>query len=167
MTIIPKMAFGTGHHETTRLILAQLEQTVERGMSVLDAGTGTAILAIYTALKGAKNILAFDTDPVAVENARENVLLNKVDDKIDLKCCTLQEIDPVPFDLIVANINRDVLLELAYAFVDYARTGTFLILSGLLVTDRDIVLKKYKEAGWQEQGSQQQGEWLSLKLIMS
>jgi ribosomal protein L11 methyltransferase len=165
VTIIPKMAFGTGHHETTQLILKQLEKTLHAGMSVLDAGCGTAILSIYAALKGAERIVAFDIDPVAIENARENVLLNKAGDKIELKCSTLQEIDSAPFDLIVANINRDILLELATAYVNYSRPGTLLILSGLLDIDGDVILKKYKEAGWQEVDRDHQGEWLCLNLI--
>jgi len=77
----------------------------------------------------------------------------------------MQEIDPAPFDLIVANINRDILLDLVTGFVNYSQPGTLLILSGLLCTDSDVILKKYKEAGWQEVGRDHQGEWLCLNMI--
>jgi ribosomal protein L11 methyltransferase len=167
VTIIPKMAFGTGHHETTRLILKQLEETVRPGMSVLDAGCGTAILAIYCAVMGAGKITAFDVDAVAVENARENIMLNQVADRICLRCATLQDINKEAYDLITANINRNVLLDLAAPFNAYTRPGTILLLSGLLHEDKDAVLQQYNREGWILEKSEQRAEWLSLRLIKS
>ena len=165
VTIAPKMAFGTGHHETTRLILKQLEQTLKPGMSVLDAGTGSGILAICCALMGANNITAFDIDPQAIENASENVMLNNVADRIELKCCTLQQIARKEYDLIVANINRNVLLEIASAITNYVRQETVLLLSGLLLEDRETIVDAYVKVGWQVDNSEELGEWLLLKLI--
>jgi len=164
VTIIPKMAFGTGHHETTQLILKQLEGIIKPGMSVLDAGTGTAILAIYCALMGAEKITAFDTDPIAIDNAQENTSLNNVADKIDLQCASLGDIKSENYDLIIANINRNVLLELAASFTRYAKEGTFLVLSGLLHTDEETILKLYNKEGWQLQSSDALGEWIALNF---
>ena len=162
ITIAPKMAFGTGHHETTQLILALMENLIKPGMSLLDAGTGSAILAIYGALKGAETIVAFDNDPDAIENAEENCLLNGVSSKIDLYCDDLSGIIKKDYDLITANINRNILLQLAAPFLSYSAPGNLLVLSGLLETDYDDVLKKYNEAGWRLEKSKQQGEWMAL-----
>jgi len=164
ITIAPKMAFGTGHHETTRLILELMEDVVKEGMSVLDAGTGSAILAIYAALKGAGITVAFDNDPEAIVNAEENCTLNDVSSKIELYCDDLSGIKKKEYDLIVANINRNVLMKLAIPFLEYSKPDNLLILSGLLVTDYDDILKQYSEAGWQLQKSKQQGEWMALLM---
>jgi len=80
-----------------------------KGKKVLDAGTGSAILAIYASLKDAENVVAFDNDPVAIENAMENCGLNNVVSKIRLKICVLSDINPQPFDVIIANINKNIL----------------------------------------------------------
>ena len=167
ITIASKMAFGTGHHETTQLILKQLEEIIKPGMSVIDAGTGSAILSIYTALKGASKIIAFDNDPVAIENGLENAQLNNVADKIDLRCCTLKDIENEPYDIIVANINRNILLELAHNFNSYAHKKTILVLSGLLIKDRNEILNAYTIEGWKLVKSDEQGEWLSLNFVYS
>ena len=164
ITIAPKMAFGTGHHETTQLILDLMEDLITPGMSVLDAGTGSAILAIYAALSGAGTTDAFDNDPDAIENAEENCELNGVSSKINLYCDDLSGIEKKEYDLIIANINRNVLLNLAAPFLDYSTKGNNLILSGLLQTDYDDILKKYSEVGWQLQKSKQQGEWMALLM---
>lgn len=165
ITIAPKMAFGTGHHETTQLILEQLEEIIKPGMSVLDAGTGSAILAIYCALKGAKKIMAFDNDPVAIENASENIFINKVKNKINLKCCVLKDIETEAYDVIVANINKNILLGYADRFKNYACNRTFLVLSGLLVADREEIIKTYKNEGWNFIRSDTSGEWISLNFL--
>lgn len=162
ITISPKMAFGTGHHATTQLILKELEGIIKPAVTVLDAGTGSAILAIAAARLGASKITAFDVDSVAIENAQENTNLNGVSDRIDLKCCKLQEIERADYDCIIANINRNVLLELAGSFKDYAHVGTLLLLSGLLVTDRDVVADAYAQGGWKLKKKTRQDEWMCL-----
>jgi len=164
VTIAPKMAFGTGHHETTQLILSLMENIIQPGMPVLDAGTGSAILAVYAALKEAGTIVAFDSDPEAIENAKENCALNDVSSKIKLYCDDLSGIAKKEYGLIVANINRNVLLQLATPFLGYSAQGNLLILSGLLETDYKDILKKYSEAGWQLQKSKKKGEWCALQF---
>ncbi|KAA3608813.1 MAG: 50S ribosomal protein L11 methyltransferase [Calditrichaeota bacterium] len=167
ITIAPKMAFGTGHHETTRLILELMEDIIEPGMSVLDAGTGSAILAIYAAMKNAAPVVAFDNDPEAMENAEENCSLNGVSANVKLLCSDLAGIETKQYDLIVANINRNVLLQLATQFLSYSAPGNHLILSGLLNSDYNDILEAYKAAGWHLIKSRQQGEWMSLLMKMN
>lgn len=162
VVINPKMAFGTGHHETTRLILEHLETMDLSGKSVLDAGTGSAILAIYAALRGAKEIIAFDNDPVAIENAIENAGLNAVADRMDIRCCDITGVLPHPYDIILANINRNVLLTLNDVFVKYAHTGSLLVLSGLLESDETTIRPVYEKSGWQFLRKTGQGEWICL-----
>jgi len=100
--ISPKMAFGTGHHETTQLILTLLPDYLQPQAKVLDAGTGSAILSIYAAQLGAAQITAFDTDPDAVENALENIQLNGFESRINARIAALDQIEDKDFDLILA-----------------------------------------------------------------
>lgn len=160
--ISPKMAFGTGHHETTQLILLLLPEYLKKGAKVLDAGTGSAILAIHAMQLGANQVLAFDNDPVAMENARENVVLNGFENQIDCHTGQLDIAAGKEFDLILANINRNVLLDLATEFQPYLTGEGHLILSGLLESDFEIVAGKYKQAGFELMERKQRGEWLAL-----
>jgi ribosomal protein L11 methyltransferase len=162
LTIAPKMAFGTGHHQTTQLILMQLEQQLKPGMKVLDAGTGSGILAIYAAKKQAKKVTAFDNDQEAIINAQENCALNSVYNIIRLLCCDINTIKPEPFDLIIANINRNILLQWVDKFKNFASDNTKLVLSGLLTTDRDEIVKVYTDYGWKLISGDQMDEWISL-----
>lgn len=160
--ISPKMAFGTGHHETTQLILQLLEKWLKAGDKVLDAGTGSAILAIYAALLGAGQVLAFDNDPVAIENAEENVALNAQTHCIKTKVATLEQVPQTPYDLILANINRNVLEQLAPNFAAYGHAKTRLVLSGLLISDRGQIQSAFSENGWALLDEAAKGEWMAM-----
>lgn len=164
ITIAPKMAFGTGHHETTQLILMMLEKYLKADQSLLDAGTGSGILAIYAAILGANPVIAFDNDDVATENALENAALNGVAGKISCFTGELKDAGEQQFDIIVANINRSVLLDLAPRFSGYLNKNGRLILSGLLVTDEDVIMEAYKKHGWTLIQKEQRKEWMALVL---
>jgi len=164
ITIAPKMAFGTGHHETTKLILQILEKLALSGRSVLDAGTGSGILAIYAALRAATAVDAFDNDPQAIENAAENRELNGVAEKVNLYTGELNDMVVRNYDIIVANINRNVLLELAAAWEGFIHEGSRLVLSGLLRVDRPAVQEAYAEKGWKTVDVREEGEWSALCL---
>lgn len=109
----PGQAFGTGQHETTQSALEALERCVNPGCSVLDIGTGSGVLAIAAARLGAARVLAIDIDPVAVEAARANVEANGVDDMVDVVCGDLASGVTGKFDVVVANILADIVIELA------------------------------------------------------
>ncbi len=162
IVIAPKMAFGTGHHETTRLMMGLLTRYVRQDMRALDAGTGSGILAILAAKLGASAVVAFDTDPLAVENTRENCALNNVTDTIDCFEGTIEAVKAKKFDLICANINRNVLTELAGKFKGLLRNDGLILLSGLLVTDEMEILHHYQKADWRMLHSERENEWLAL-----
>lgn len=157
--IDPKMSFGTGHHASTRLALRLLSDLAPDGARVLDAGTGTGILAIAAAKLGATEVLAFDTDAWAQKNAAENIKQNNVEARIELRMGSIEAVPETGFDLILANITRDVLIELLPALAEkLRRPNGCLVLSGLLRAARPAILDaatqqqlfSLKEAGEEE-----------------
>ncbi|QXD16696.1 50S ribosomal protein L11 methyltransferase [Rhodocaloribacter litoris] len=141
LEIDPKMSFGTGYHESTRLVLRVLPSLIRGGERVLDAGTGTGILAIAAVRLGAAGALAFDIDPWAAENAAENFARNGVADRIAFREGSLEVVPESGFDLVLANINRNVLLDLLPGFAEKTRPGGRIVLAGLLTSDRDRMLE--------------------------
>jgi ribosomal protein L11 methyltransferase len=140
LEIDPKMSFGTGYHESTRLVLRLLPGLVSAGDRVLDAGTGTGVLAIAALKSGAASAVAFDIDEWAQENAVENFYLNGVAERTVFRAGSIDVVPEVDFDLILANINRNVLIDLMPAFMAKLRPGGILVISGVLKTDREIML---------------------------
>jgi len=133
--INPKMSFGTGHHETTYLMLkAQLEMDFS-GLQVMDAGCGTAILSVMASKLGAKSIVAFDIDGWVIENAQENVALNNCDN-IEVLEGTIGKLRlKDSYDCILANINKNVLLDEMPLYRDKLKKGGKLLLSGFYQKD--------------------------------
>ena len=164
LIISPKMAFGTGHHETTQLLLLLLDKFLCDGDAVLDAGCGSGILAIFAAKKGAGSVVAFDNDPVAMRNVAENIMLNQVETEFETFTRQLSDITPQPFDLIVANINRNVLLDLSGQFHHYISAGGKLMISGLLEEDEQQIRSAYRKQNWRVIDRQQKNEWIALVL---
>ena len=147
LLINPQMSFGTGHHQTTYLCIKALKQLDLANKSVFDYGCGTGILAILTALMGAKSISGIDIDEWAINNSVENAELNNV--KWDLiKQAKLEEVKPKPYDLILANINRNVLLDSAKALATFAHQNTYLITSGYLSQDAKSIELGFEAVGF-------------------
>lgn len=167
ITIDPKMSFGTGHHQTTKLILAALEKYVKPAMHVLDAGTGTGVLAITSALLGADYALGFDNDEWSVVNATENAQLNNVTQKTEFRYAELNQINRRKYDLVLANIHKIILIELAEELVQFLKSGSILILSGLLVQDEEDIVRLYKSHGTELIDKQQMDEWITLIFKMA
>lgn len=165
--IDPKMSFGTGEHETTRLILGLLEKYGHNREFVLDAGAGTAILAIAAVKLGSKKAIAFDNDDWCLENGLENVKLNAVQDQVEIRICETADISEDNFDLILANIQRDVLLMIAEDLRKRQKQGGTLILSGLLISDEEIVLPVYESLGYKFIEKAGENEWISLVLELA
>jgi ribosomal protein L11 methyltransferase len=163
--IDPGRAFGTGHHETTRLCLEWLEGCgllpSSLPVSLLDVGTGSGILAIGAAMLGFGQITAVDNDPEAIETATENVELNGLSGKIRLLCATAEEIEG-QFDAVVSNIESGPLIRMAEAMASRVRDGGCLALSGILDEQADEVCTEYEKRGFAPAGRKAAGEWVLL-----
>jgi ribosomal protein L11 methyltransferase len=163
--IDPKMAFGTGHHETTRLSLVLLEEHLREGMNVLDFGSGTGILAIAAVKLGAVSALAVDNDPWAVENAQENISRNRVQRRVKAVEGDGRKLPKRPFDLIVANIDLPTITKHLGTLVKRLRPQGTLIISGLLTTDLTNFLNLISHQGIVPLEMLNENEWVSLALI--
>jgi len=160
--IDPKMAFGTGHHETTSLMLGELLQLDVQGKSFLDMGCGTAVLAILASLKGAKPILGIDIDEWAVQNALENKKLNHTSE-IEIQLGGAELLADAPnFDLIFANINRNILLEDMHFYTAKMQVGSKLYMSGFYENDCTIIREKAESLGLTYQGYTIKNNWVAV-----
>ena len=161
ITIDPKMAFGTGHHESTQLILENMEKLIHSDTSVFDIGTGSGILSILAEKLGAEKIMAIDNDPTAVKIARENMLVNHCN-KIKLFASALEFMEPEEFDLILANINKNVLLHYAPYFSLYMKLNSKIVLSGILLSDEVIITDTFQKNGFKQVKKYAKRNWLSI-----
>lgn len=165
LEIDPKMSFGTGYHATTRLMLQQIQKIDMEGKTVLDAGTGTGILAIAAIKLGAKKAVAFDIDSWSRDNARENTLLNNVDHSVEIRFGGIETIDEhEEFNLILANINRNVLLDMIPSLVNHTKEGGLICLCGLLHTDEDAMRDKLSELTVDVTDIEQEEEWILIQV---
>ncbi len=162
LTLDPKMSFGTGDHQTTKICLLLIEKYIKPEMKVLDAGSGTAILGIAAAKLGAEIVIAFDIDEWCYENGIENTQLNNVSERIEVRKCELKDIEEKDFDLIIANIQKNILLELTEGFRQRIKPNGLLILSGLLESDREAIVDKYSSLGFKEIDYLKMDEWIGI-----
>lgn len=163
--IDPKMAFGTGYHATTRLMLNYMSGLSFRDKTVLDAGTGTGILAIASVKLGAKKCLGFDVDPWSEQNAIENKLINKVDHAIEIRRGSIEVLQSdEEFDVTLANINRNAILELLPDLIDKTKPNGDILLSGLLDEDEKIVRKKLDDTSSEVVSMAGEGEWILFHI---
>ncbi len=159
-------AFGTGNHETTRLMVESILELPLDGRRVLDCGCGTGILAITALRCGAKEAVAFDIDEWSAENTRHNAELNDVGDRIEVLCGDAHVLSHVEgiFDVILANINRNILLEDMPRYHEVMARGGVLILSGFYEEDAPLLLKKAEAMGLHEISRKTDNGWCSLVL---
>ena len=144
--INPQMSFGTGHHETTNLIVCRLLETEWTGKCVLDMGCGTSILAILAAKRGASPITAIDIDDWCVSNSADNIRLNGIDCiTVRLGDADLLRTERPTFDLIIANINRNILTADMDAYAACMKTGSRIFLSGFYVDDIPVMKESLKK----------------------
>jgi ribosomal protein L11 methyltransferase len=167
ITIDPKMSFGTGEHATTKLVLQLLEKNVRGGEKVLDVGSGTGVLGICSVMLGAKSALCIDNDEWCSLNGNENVKANNLESKVEIRLAEINQITENNFDLIVANINKHILIEIAEELrLKINKTGT-LILSGLLIIDEKDIIEKYSSLGFRLILKNEMDEWCALVLKLN
>lgn len=159
--ITPKMSFGTGHHATTQLVIRQMRDINFGGKKVLDFGTGTGVLAILAEMLGAKAITAIDNDSWSFENATENVGNNNCK-CISVGLGSIEDYQPGQYDIILANINRHILLEYMPLMQKMLNNAGTVIMSGLLEEDEGIILEHAKAAGFEFLKRETSKNWLVL-----
>ena len=161
VVIMPKMSFGTGHHETTHLMLGFMKDQDWTGLHVLDMGSGTGVLGIYAAKKGAAKVVCIDIDEWAAPNTVDNIALNAVEN-----VATIQgDADSIPeekYDVILANINRNILIEDMPKYAEHMMQKGRLVLSGILLEDMGLIEEKALNLNLHRSGHQSRGGWALL-----
>ncbi len=160
--ITPKMSFGTGHHATTFMMIAAMQETAFHQRTVLDFGTGTGILAILACKMGAASVVAIDSDEWSIENAIENVALNHCDGiSIELKDSLT---GMGQFDVILANINLRVILENMEFLRQHLKESGVFIGSGVLESDEEKIRAKAASAGFTIEKGMTKDSWMSFRI---
>lgn len=163
IVIDPKMAFGTGHHQTTYLMIQAILNDDFKGKEVLDMGCGTGVLAILSGMKGAVKVLAVDIDEWAYNNTIENLHINKCQN-IDVRFGGVEQIQGLLFDVILANINLNVLVRDIPAYYSALRSDGKIYLSGIIKKDIDILIMKCSEFGLSVIGTTFRDDWAMVSL---
>ena len=166
ITIEPHMAFGTGHHQTTYMMCRALLQneTSVKGKTVLDMGCGTAVLAILAAKLGAEKVYGIDIDAVAASSAFDNAHRNRVGKKVETYCGDASLLQMGKYHIILANINRNILIQDMAAYSRSLKAGGLLFVSGFYTADKDVVIASATENGLTIASEDCMEDWCCLKF---
>lgn len=164
--IDPKMSFGTGHHETTSMMAEYLLELDLKDKTVLDMGTGTGILGILASMIGCKNVIGIDNDSWCYENAQENIEKNKISNfEMILGDAGMLKSYPDTFDLVIANINRHILLADIKYYVRTMRERSILLLSGFYLEDLPDIQEECKKHGFLLSNKKLKKNWVCAKFV--
>jgi ribosomal protein L11 methyltransferase len=168
LALDPGMAFGTGLHPTTRLCLAGVEALADRGLldgaRVLDVGCGSGILAIAAVKLGAREALAIDTDPIAIDATSANAARNRLGRRIEARAGSLPSGDH-PFDVVLANLIASLLVDLSPQLGAEVRVGGVVLASGIFVDRETEVRESFSKVGLDVVGRSAEGEWVALEAV--
>ncbi|CUS98208.1 ribosomal protein L11 methyltransferase [Candidatus Kryptonium thompsonii] len=156
------MAFGTGHHETTRLMLKAIEKYLYPKCKVLDVGTGSGILSIAAIKLGADTCVGVDNDHWAYENALENAEINNVKDKFKVILGTIDDVNETNFDFVLANINKNAIIKMIPKFYEKLKDKGFLITSGYLDIDQGTIEEHLLIHNFEIIDVLKENEWLAI-----
>ena len=166
IVINPQMAFGTGHHETTSSIISELLEADLKGKSVLDMGCGTSILAILASMRGANPVTAIDIDDWCVNNSKDNIALNHIHNiTVELGDANLLK-GRKAFDVIIANINRNILLADLPHYAACMHPGSEIFMSGFYIQDIPFIREKAESLGMEFVHHREKNNWAAVKFIM-
>lgn len=164
--IDPKMAFGTGHHQTTELMIREILKEDFSGKKVLDMGCGTAILAILASMRGADPVVAIDIDEWAYDNAKENLELNRISNvEVLIGGANLLDAKKSTFDTILANINRNILLQDIHRYASVLNDGGSLFMSGFYTEDIAVITEECLKHNLIFSHSGSKDNWAAVKFI--
>ncbi|HWF59279.1 MAG TPA: 50S ribosomal protein L11 methyltransferase [Nitrospira sp.] len=164
----PKQAFGTGHHATTRMLLGWLQKDIHGGEQVLDVGAGSAILAMAAVKLGAASAIGVEIDSVAVDCAKEYIDQNGLKDRINIVCGTLGDLPPERVktaDLVLANFDRQTILDLAGDLVGSASEGARIMVSGILVEQEPEIVERFSSLGMVCSERCEDEGWVAMKWL--
>lgn len=164
IVITPRMAFGTGHHATTRMMITAMLDMDLHGRSVCDLGCGTAVLSILAEQRGAARVLALDNDPQAVDNAKENVSRNKCQHVV-VENAQADSLDHGTYGIILANIERNTLIRAMPVMERALEVGGTLLLSGFIRDDKAVMQAAAEHAGMRTVLTMEEGEWALLACM--
>ncbi len=166
LIIEPKMAFGSGQHESTRLCIRAIQKHLKEGGSFFDLGCGNGILSILAAKKKAKRIKGSDIDPIAIDNARENIVINNVAEGIEFEIGSIEIAErDRPFDFFVANIIKETILNLYDRIDNCTGSGGIIVLSGLLLKDEIPIAARLKEFDRKNYEITCDGQWIAVTVF--
>ncbi len=162
LLINPKMSFGTGHHETTSMVLSLQMEIDHQAKKVLDVGCGTGILAIFASKLGASEVAGFDIEEWAAENSRENVQLNACENVV-IRQGTIEDEPADQYDIILANINRNILMRDIPKYVEFMKAApSKLIVSGFYQHDIEDIEKVANESGLVKTHTENKNNWAAV-----
>ncbi len=166
LIIEPKMAFGTGRHESTRLCIRAIQKYLKEGDSFFDLGCGNGILSVLAAKKNATRVKGADIDPIAIDNTRETIVMNDVADKIEYETGSVEIAEKEkPYDFFVANIIKETILELYERIDRCTKPGGIIVLSGLMPQDEEPIVSKLKKCGRDSYEIINEGDWIAFTVF--
>ena len=158
------MAFGTGEHETTSMVIELMQDYIKDAKTVIDVGTGSGILGIAAAKLGAEKVVMTDIDYVAVKSAQHNCELNGTADRCEVALNNLLDDKNVQGELVLANITADVLLILSNTITDNVKKGGVMVMSGIIKSRENEVIDRYSSLGFNLEKRKNKGEWVAIAM---